>query len=228
LNKEVEEEADLGKGIKLEMVLIPAGKFVMGSPEENQDIILTKPFFMGKYEVTQNQWEAVMGDNPSQVKGARLPVTMVSWEDCQEFITKLNAKTNRGYRLPTEAEWEFACRAGTTTTYSFGDKITPKDANYTGSKLEKCVIVGSYKPNAFELYDMHGNVREWCEDWRGIYLAGVLTNPKGLAMGEYRMVRGGAFSYNESSARPFSRGNGTPSYRGLSNGFRLAMTINTN
>jgi formylglycine-generating enzyme required for sulfatase activity len=228
LNKEVEEEADLGKGIKLEMVLIPAGKFVMGSPEENQDIILTKPFFMGKYEVTQDQWEAVMGDNPSQVKGARLPVTMVSWEDCQEFITKLNAKTNRGYRLPTEAEWEFACRAGTTTTYSFGDKITPKDANYTGSKLEKCVIVGSYKPNAFELYDMHGNVREWCEDWRGIYLAGVLTNPKGLAMGEYRMVRIGAFSYNESSARPFSRGNGTPSYRGLSNGFRLAMTINTN
>ncbi len=97
----MEEEADLGKGIKLEMVLIPAGKFVMGSPEENQDIILTKPFFMGKYEVTQDQWEAVMGDNPSQVKGARLPVTMVSWEDCQEFITKLNAKTNRGYRLPT-------------------------------------------------------------------------------------------------------------------------------
>ena len=227
LKKEVEEKEDLGKGIKLEMVLIPAGKFVMGSPGENQDVILTKPFFMGKYEVTQDQWEAVMGDNPSQVKGARLPITMVSWEDCQEFITKLNAKTSGGYRLPTEAEWEYACRAGTTTAYSFGDKITPKDANYTDSKLGKCVIVGSYKPNAYGLYDMHGNVREWCEDWRGVYLAGALTDPKGLAMGEYRVVRGGAFSYNESSARSFSRGNGTPSYRGLSNGFRLARTINT-
>ena len=126
--------------------------------------------------------------------------------------------------MPTEAEWEYACRAGTTTAYSFGDKITPKDANYTDSKLGKCVIVGSYKPNAFELYDMHGNVREWCEDWRGVYPAGSLTDPKGLAMGEYRVVRGGAFSYNESSARSSSRGNGTPSYQSLSNGFRLART----
>jgi len=224
LKKEVEEKEDLGKGIKLEMVLIPAGKFMMGSTGENQDVILTKPFFIGKYEVTQDQWEAVMGDNPSQVKGARLPVTMVSWEDCQEFIKKLNAKKSGGYRLPTEAEWEYACRAGTTTAYSFGDKITPKDANYTDSKLGKCVTVGSYKPNAFELYDMHGNVREWCEDWRGVYPAGALTDPKGLAMGEYRVVRGGAFSYNESSSRSFSRGNGTPSYRGISNGFRLART----
>jgi len=224
LKKEVEEKEDLGKGIKLEMVIIPAGKFLMGSPEENQDVILTKPFYLGKHEVTQEQWEAVMGDNPSQVKGARLPVTMVSWEDCQEFIKKLNAKTSGVYRLPTEAEWEYACRAGTMTAYSFGDKITPKDANYTGSKLGKCVSVGSYKPNAFELYDMHGNVREWCEDWRGVYLAGTVTDPKGLPMGEYRVVRGGAFSYNESSACSSRRGNGTPSYRGISNGFRLART----
>ena len=165
-----------------------------------------------------------MGDNPSAAKGARLPVTMVSWEDCQEFIKKLNAKTNGGYRLPTEAEWEYACRAGTTTAYSFGDKITPKDANYTGSKLGKCVPVGSYKPNAFGLYDMHGNVREWCEDWRGVYLAGTVSDPKGLAMGEYRVLRGGSFAFNVSLARSSNRLIFSPSNRLISVGFRLATT----
>ncbi|MEI7855824.1 MAG: formylglycine-generating enzyme family protein, partial [Planctomycetota bacterium] len=126
-------------GIEKEMVLIPAGKFKMGSPatekgrsnnETPHEVTLTKPFYMAKYEITQEQYESVMGNNPSGTKGAKLPVASVSWEDCQEFINKLNAKTNGGYRLPTEAEWEYACRAGTTTAYSFGDEITPKDANY--------------------------------------------------------------------------------------------------
>ena len=127
--------------VKLEMVLIPAGEFMMGlknNPKEEKtktkspqhEVTLTKPFYMGKYEVTQEQWESVMGNNPSSNKGVELPVTDVSWEDCQEFIKKLNEGTKGGFRLPTEAEWEYACRAGTTTAYSFGDEITPKDANY--------------------------------------------------------------------------------------------------
>ena len=132
----------------------------MGDRGDKLQVTLTKPFYMGKYEVTQEQWESVMGKNPSKVKEAKLPVTRASWDDCQEFIKKLNANTNGGYRLPTEAEWEYACRAGTTTAYSFGDAITPKDANYRDSKIGEPVAVGSYKPNAFGIYDMHGNVWE--------------------------------------------------------------------
>ena len=229
-----EVKADLGQGVSLEMVLIPAGKFVMGSPasekgradfETQYEVTLTKPFYMGKYAVTQEQWEAVMGNNPSRDKGPKLPVTNVSWEDCQEFIKKLNAKTDGGYRLPTEAEWEYACRAGTTTAYSFGDKITPQDANYADSKIGKPVAVGSYKPNAFGLYDMHGNVCEWCEDWYGDYPEGAVTDPKGPATGEYRVLRGGSFLFSESDARSSSRNYGySPSLRVDYAGFRLART----
>ena len=227
------EVIDLGKGVKLEMVLIPAGKFKMGSPESEKErrvnetqheVTLTKPFYMGKYEVTQEQWEAVMGKNPSEEKGGKLPVTDVSWEDCQEFIKKLNAKTNGGYRLPTESEWEYACRAGTTTAYSFGDKITPKDANYYDSNIGKPVAVGSYKPNAFGLYDMHGNALEWCEDWYGDYPAGAVTDPKGPAKGKYRVLRGGSFNDGESKARSSFRPDFTPTNRCFNVGFRLART----
>ena len=234
VNPGKEEVIDLGKGVKLEMVLIPAGKFKMGSPESEQarrndekqyEVTLTKPFYMGKYEVTQEQWESVMGNNPSsRTKGAKLPVTDVSWEDCQEFIKKLNAKTNDGYRLPTESEWEYACRAGTTTAYSFRDEITPKDANYGDSNIDKAVAVGSYKPNAFGLYDMHGNVWEWCEDWYGDYPAGAVTDPKGAARGEYRVLRGGSFSNDVSVARSSFRYLVTPTFRYLYYGFRLART----
>jgi len=203
LQKEVEEKEDLGKGIKLEMVLIPAGKFMMGSPasevgrvdnEAQHEVKLTKPFYMGKYEVTQEQWQAVMGNNPSAVKGEKLPVTNVPSTHLQNFIEKLNAKSNGGYRLPTEAEWEYACRAGTIKAYSFGDAITPKDANYTGSKIGIPVTVGNYQANAFGLFDMHGNVLEWCEDWYGDYPKGVAVDPKGPAKGGSRVLRGGSFS----------------------------------
>ena len=232
LQKEVEEKADLGKGVNLEMVLIPAGKFKMGSPasekgrrdnEKQYEVTITKPFYIGKYEVTQEEWQAVMGNNPSEMKGVILPVTRVSWDDCQEFIKKLNANTNGGYRLPTEAEWEYACRAGTTTAYSFGDKITPKDANYWESKINKSVIVGSYKPNAFGLYDMHGNLFEWCEDWHGEYPFTV-TDLKGPAKGEYRVLRGGSFFTVASNARCSYRLDGSPSVRDSGLGFRLAKT----
>ncbi|NBT63139.1 MAG: formylglycine-generating enzyme family protein [Planctomycetia bacterium] len=255
------EVIDLGNDVKLEMVLIPAGKFKMGFTKkemenlkveiqeyfkkilkkelekeyldavdliiswqgEQHEVSLTKPYYMGKYEVTQEQYEAVMGKNPSDIKGAKLPVTNVSWLDCKEFIKKLNDKTNGGYRLPTEAEWEYACRAGTTTAYSFGEKITPKDANYDDSKIEKAVAVGSYQPNAFGLYDMHGNVWEWCEDWHGEYPFAE-TYQKEPATGENRVLRGGSFFADASGARSSFRGNFAPTYRFVSTGFRLART----
>ena len=227
-------EEDLGKGVKLVMVLIPAGKFVMGSPkkedgryddEAQHEVTLTKSYYMGKYAVTQEQWKAVMGKNPSDTKGAKLPVTDVSWEDCQKFIKKLNGITKGKYRLPTEAEWEYACRAGTTTAYSFGAKITPKDANYDDSGIGEPIEVGSYKPNNFGLYDMCGNVWEWCEDWEADYPKGAVTDPKGPATGENRVLRGGSFSDLESAARSSSRDFVTPTYRDDFVGFRLARNL---
>ena len=225
---------DLGKGIKLEMVLIPAGKFKMGSPASEKDrdddetqheVTLTKPFYMGKYEVTQEQWESVMGNNPSsRTKGAKLPVTDVSWEECQEFIKKLNAKTKGGYRLPTEAEFEYSCRAGTSTAYSVGDSLTKSDANNGEGSAGSIKEVGSYKPNAFGLYDLHGNVVEWCEDWYGDYPVGAVTDPKGPATGEKRVLRGGSFYNYASRARSSIRGDFSPSNRLNFLGFRLART----
>lgn len=174
----------------------------------------------------QEQWEGVMGNNPSRTKGTKLPVTDVSWNDCQEFIKKLNAKTGGGYRLPTEAEWEYACRAGTITAYSFGDDITPKDANCVGSKIHQPVAVGSYKPNAFGLYEMHGNVWEWCEDWKTNYPTESVTDPKGPATGQHRVSRGGSFYFLVSAARSSFRGYYSPATRRFSKGlgFRLART----
>ena len=228
---EVEEKADLGAGIKLDMVLIPAREFQMGSPESEKyhqdnalqhEVTLTKPFYMGKYEVTQEQWESVMGNSPSsRTKGAKLPVTNVSWEDCQEFIKKLNEKTSGGYRVPTEAEWEYSCRAGTTTAYSYGDNLTKSDANIDGDSIK---AVGSYRPNAFGLYDMHGNVWEWCNDWYGSLQDGEVTDPKGAATGISRVLRGGSFNNNESKARSSNRNNNTPTNRGTDLGFRLVKT----
>ena len=223
---------DLGKDFKLEIVLIPAGKFKMGSPESEKgrsfsemqhEVTLTKPFYLGKFEVTQEQWEGVMGNNPSsRTKGAKLPVTGVSWKDCQEFIKKLNSKTSGGYRLPTEAEWEYACRAGTSTAYSVGAGLTNSDANIDGDSIK---AVGSYKPNAFGLYDMHGNVFEWCEDRYAPYAEGAGTDPKGPGTGTIRVLRGGSFNFHISSARSSIRDyDFAPTFRLYDIGFRLART----
>jgi formylglycine-generating enzyme required for sulfatase activity len=222
----VEIQDDFEKFIKqkLEKEQIDVVDLFMSRQGKQHEVTLTKPFYMGKYEVTQGQYEAVMGINPSSPAGAKLPVTNVSWENCQEFIKKLNFITKGNYRLPTEAEWEFACRAGSTTRYSFGDKITPKDANYTSSNIGKTVpvAVGSYKPNAFGLYDMHGNVEEWCEDWLGEYPFAV-TDPMGPATGKERVLRGGSFGSDRSSLRSSYRSGEWPdSTGGGLNGFRLA------
>jgi len=230
--KEVKEY--LGHGVSLEMLLIPAGTFMMGSPESEKgqsndetqhEVTLTKPFYMGKYAVTQEHWEIVMGDNKSKkTNKSRLPATDVSWNDCQEFIKKLNAKTNGDYRLPTEAEWEYACRAGTISAYSYGDSITKNDANYYDGSNTNTKEVGSFKPNAFGLYEMHGNIWEWCEDWYGEYPAGAVTDPKGPAMGECLMFRGGSFYSNVLFVRSSNRTDDALSNRSDSLGFRLVKT----
>ena len=225
---------DYEKELNLEMVLIPAGTFMMGSPESEDrpwdnetqhKVTLTKPFYLGKFTITQEQWKLVVGNNPSQTKGAKLPVTGVSWDDCQDFIKKLNANSSGGYRLPTESEWEYACRAGTTTVYSFGDNITPKDANYFDSNTGKTLAVGSYKPNAFGLYDMHGNVHEWCEGWYEKYPVEPVTDPKGPATGEKKVLRGGSFGTLDAKVRSSFRFIFSPSGQFFDFGFRLARTI---
>ena len=226
-----EEITDLGKDVKLEMILIPAGKFVMGSPasekghrinETQHEVTITKPFYMGKYEVTQEQWDAVMVNNRSFYRGPKLPVTSVSWENCQEFIKKLNAKTSGGYRLPTEAEWEYSCRAGTTTAYSNGDIITKNDSNVEGLSTK---VVGSYKPNAFGLYDMHGNVWEWCEDWKVDYPKEAVIDPKGPEAGKNRVLRGGSFTGVGMHSRSANWFDNLPSTWNIDYlGFRLAKT----
>ena len=222
-------EVDLGEGVNLELMFIPEGTFKMGSLQKGRyendmprhEVTITNPFYMGKYAVTQEQWQVVMGKNPSYFKGAKLPVNQISWNDCKEFIKKLNAKTDGGYRLPTEAEWEYACRAGTTTEYSFGDSIMPRNANYDDSNIGKPVAVGNYRPNDFGLYDMHGNVWEWCEDWYGGYPGWPVEDPNGPAVGQYRVLRGGSFAVNGSRARSSSRIVCAPSIRIHVNGFRL-------
>ena len=230
LQKEVEVKVNLGNEVIVDLVLIPAGKFMMGSPaseagrvdnEARHEVTLTKPFYIGKYEVTQEQWQTVMEDNLSRTKGAWFPITNVSWNECQEFIKKLNAKTNGGYRLPTEAEWEYACRAGTNTAYSFGDNLTKNNANINGSSIKE---VGNYKPNAFGLYDMHGNVWEWCNDWYGSLQDGGVIDPKGPATGKDRVLRGGSFLNDGSLARSSFRNYLTPNVRVYNDGFRLART----
>jgi len=180
---------DLGNSVYLDMVCIAGGNFLMGAPEREhksydderpQHWVTVPDFWMGKYQVTQAQWEVIMGSSPARFKGANRPVEQVSWDKCREFCRKLSERTGKRYRLPSEAEWEYACRAGTTTPFNFGKTITMYLANYHGNytyaeegkgpNREETVEVGSFPPNPWGLYDMHGNVWEWCEDgWRDDY-----------------------------------------------------------
>lgn len=224
---------------RIEFVKIPSGSFMMGS-ENGRDnekpirrVTISYEFYMGKYQVTIGEWKKIMGDIPEGMKtldnkfkeSDYQPVVEVSWYDAQEFIKKLNAK-NDGYeyRLPSEAEWEYAARAGTTTEFAFGDSLSSNQANFNGDSpygnapkgkhLGKTTEVGSYQPNAWGLYDMHGNVWEWCQDWYGDYPSGA--NPTG-----FRVQRGGSWYNSGSVLRSAFRGSHAPLYRYNDLGFRL-------
>jgi len=221
---------DLGNGIKLEMVLIPAGEFMMGNDIEKpvHKVTITKPFYLGKYQVTQEQWQAPMGGNPSDYKGPRNPVENVSWDDCQQFFGNLNVIAGRQggeFVLPTEAQWEYACRAGSTDKFCFGDYENQlgEYAWYTTNSGSKTHPVGVKKPNAWGLYDMHGNVWEWCQDWYGAYRAEAVDDPSGPAKGSNRVFRGGGWDDFAWICRSAYRNRITPEYRFNPLGFRVAQ-----
>jgi len=245
---------DLGGGVKLELVWCPPGTFTMGSPKSEQDamaaaglkkrwmddetqhkVTLTKGFWLGKHEVTQRQWQSVMGKNPSRFKSAGLdaPVESVSWNDCQKFLRKLNAPAGHECRLPTEAEWEYACRAGTATAFHYGNDLDSTQANFNGDcpfengrkgeYRRTTVKVGSFRPNAWGLYDMHGNVLEWCQDGHGAYPPGAVIDPAGARTGRRRVFRGGSWTYYARRCRSASRMSYVPSFSYQCLGFRVAL-----
>ena len=235
----------------LEMVLIPAGTFTMGSPADERgrwddgewlphEVTITEPFYLGKYEVTQAQWRAVMGSNPAHSYGVGddYPVYDVSWDDCQTFASRLNETGQGPFRLPTEAEWEYACRAGTTTRFSFGDALECDDndgyceiqdqhmwwwGNDTyGGEASGSKEVGTKLPNPWGLYDAHGNLLEWCSDWyQSPSDRGPQTDPQGPTSGSYRVPRGGYWLGSAAYCRSAVRNSLSPGFRGHAIGFRL-------
>jgi formylglycine-generating enzyme required for sulfatase activity len=245
------DEVMVNPVIGMELVSVPGGCFQMGSPDNEKERsnnegprhkVCVDGFRMGKYEVTQGQWVKIMGSNPSQYqKGDEYPVEKVSWNKIQEFITKLNKQSGREYRLPTEWEWEYAARAGTSTARYWGDDISCDRAMYGNDKYQEQVScmdyirseealtpystapVGSYPPNRFGLYDMLGNVSEFCSNWLGDYPSAQLNNPQGPAKGNIRVFRGGALGSSESGIRSAFRW-GLPLHeRNYGIGFRLVL-----
>ena len=238
---------DLGNGVKLEMIAIPGGTFLMGSPaneaerynsESPQHQVTVNSFFIGKYPLTQAQYQAILGGNPSYFKGNNRPIEQVSWNDAVNFCQKLSQRAGKNYRLPSEAEWEYACRAGTKTPFSFGDNITTDLVNYNGNYpyksatkgkyREQTTDVGTFPPNAFGLYDMHGNVWEWCEDdWHENYINAPTDGSawNSWSGSNQKIVRGGSWLDSPGNCRCAYR------YRiSLDNwndllGFRLAVSL---
>ena len=213
------------------MVAIKGGTFQMGSNEGDDEkpihSVTVSDFSIGKTEVTQAQWVAIMGSNPSSFKGDNLPVEQVSWDDVQVFLGKLNVKTGKTYRLPTEAEWEYAARGGKDSQgYTYSGSNTIADvAEYDGNNNKSTKPVAGRKPNELGLYDMSGNVWEWCSDWYGEnYYASLLqNNPQGPSTGSNRVFRGGSWPDHASYCRVAIRGLVTPYYRSYNLGFRLAL-----
>jgi uncharacterized protein (TIGR02996 family) len=250
----------ISNNIGMELTLIPAGTFLMGAPidalergpldqlDTTHPVTIRRPFYLGVYPVTQRQYEQVMGQNPSHFHsgnrgGPDHPVEYVSWREAQTFCKKLSAQAEeiaagRVYRLPTEAEWEHACRAGTTTPFSFGAPVTSYKVNYDGNHvyaevnkgpfLEHTTPVGAYPPNAFGLYDMHGNVWEWCQDWYGekYYLERPPVDPTGPARGKTRVIKGGCWDCVGWYCRSAHRHGDAPTHRDEMNGFRVAVSVN--
>ncbi|MDB4622040.1 formylglycine-generating enzyme family protein, partial [Rubripirellula sp.] len=223
-------------GMKLKS--LPPGKFMMGDAngdidETPHEVTLTQSFQMGIYEVTQAEYARVMGigNNLSNFTGGNNPVDNVSWEDAVDFCRKLSElpaekAAGRVYRLPTEAEWEYACRAGTTTKYSFGDDSSELGdyAWFDGNSGRRTHPVGGKKPNAWGLYDMHGNIFEWCQDWCGSYPGHAVTNPSGPTSGSSRVYRGGSWDYAAEGCRSAIRFWDYPSFRDYNGGFRVCLS----
>ena len=222
-------------GVLFEMVRVEGGTFRMGATSEQGGdaerdekpvhSVKLNTFYIGKTEVTQALWQAVMGSNPSKFKGADLPVERVSWDDCQEFIQKLNSLTGRNFRLPTEAEWEFACRGGNNSRgYKYsGSNDIDNVAWYDGNSGYQTHPVGTKASNELGIYDMSGNVWEWCSDWYANYTSYSQTNPTGPQSGSFRMDRGGCWDFSARDCRSSIRNYDYPSYRGDNLGLRLAL-----
>jgi formylglycine-generating enzyme required for sulfatase activity len=240
---------DLNSTVAMDMLWVPSGTFTMGSPtteagrqadrEDEHNVSLTQGFYLGKYEVTQAQYQAVMTGNtdslsatPSQwPNNPNRPVEKVSWADAQIFLTRLNAQqsanipTGWTYVLPTESQWEYACRAGTSTMYSWEDDINATRANYSVSGLSQTRDVGYYAANPWGFFDMHGNVVEWTADWyQAAYPTGnPVVDPTGPASGSHRVTRGGSWNRGGASLRSAKRGNLSPSLRSSDLGFRVGF-----
>ena len=222
-------------GVSFDMVRVEGGTFTMGATaeQENEADDDEKPahevtlgsYYIGKTEVTQALWEAVMGNNPSRFKGSNRPVECVSWDDCQSFIAKLNEKTGKKFRLPTEAEWEYAARGGNKSQgYQYaGSNNFDEVAWYGGNSGNQTHDVGTKRPNELGIYDMSGNVWEWCSDWYGDYSSASQTNPTGPSSGANRVLRGGSWSYNVRNCRVSYRFSRYPGLRGSRNGLRLRL-----
>ena len=226
---------DLGNSIYLEMVEVPGGTFAMGSPsneksgygyERPQHEVTVPSFYLGKYAVTQEQWQAVVGTDPSQFKGRKRPVEMISWHDAKKFCQRLSEKTEKQYRLPSEAEWEYACRSGTMTLFHYGAKLTADVANY-GSNQSGTIDVGNFPANAFGLYDMHGNVWEWCaDDWHESY-TGAPSDATAWLRGHRsstRVLRGGSWFSDSRSCRSSHRDVGNAANSNGYFGIRVACS----
>ncbi|MDG2383227.1 MAG: formylglycine-generating enzyme family protein [Pirellulaceae bacterium] len=231
--------------IGMKLKLLPAGEFTMGSPnvlfpdeQPPHQVTLSRPFYLGVYEVTQAEYQQVMGKNPSKFKGVTNPVDSVSWDEVVEFCRKLSAlpaekAAGRVYRLPTEAEWEYACRGGETKNWNtaknfqaFGKQLNDF-AWYLSNSDNKTHPVGQKSPNPWGFYDMHGNVWEWCQDWYGNYPRGAVTDPQGVSSGKYRVFRGGCWNFPFGFCRSTYRNGGHPSrnygINGINGGFRVAL-----
>lgn len=243
------DKKPLRNSLGVEFARVPAGSFRMGSPTGEKDrldtetphtVRLTKGFWMGAHEVTQEQYARVMANRPAHFQGDKLPVEKVSFGEALEFCQKLSAlaeekAAGRKYRLPTEAEWEYACRAGTSTPFSFGEALNGKQANHNGAQpygtasagpnLEKTTPVGSYAPNAWGLYDMHGNVWEWCADWYGPLEVDEAIDPSGADKGTGRVLRGGSWANAGKNCRAADRYGYDPTSRKNYLGFRVVLVL---
>jgi len=222
----------------MKFATIPVGGFVMGCPEHEKGwsawetrhpVRIGRDFLLGIHPVTQAQWRAVMGNNPSCFKGDDLPVEMVSWKDAVAFCKKLGKMDGKKYRLPTEAEWEYACRAGTTTPFHTGPTLSSRQANcYPNGKgpyREQTSRVGAYPPNPWGIFDMHGNVAEWCADFYGNYPPGEALDPEGPPTGNSRVYRGGSWMTEPACCRAARRDHSPPGCSSADLGFRVVLCL---